>query len=246
MPANSTATVTATGTAVNTVDYRIGSTALSNTNAFNTVVDLLVYIKGDAIVEATETISLSITITNTGSNPVRQNFVLSIADDDIEPIIGSGVLSLLSGGNFDGQPDGYSSPAGWTKTVEVPGVNLWGVWGGQLKITGNLEGVQLPPGNYNNLSETSTYISAPQIDARGLSNIKLKFDFRMQGEVDANGANPDTWGVFDYMTIVYSFDGVNYDDLRLLGEQFKAFCSLTPTEGTFEAILPASFNNTTF
>jgi len=246
MPANSTATVTASGSAVNNVDYRIASTSLSNAGTSNVVVNVQVYVRSDAMVEPTETVNLNISVTNTGSNPVNQEFVLSIADDDIEPVIGSGTLSLLTGGNFEGQPDGYNSPSGWPKTVEIPGDNLWGVWGGQLRITGSVEGVQLPPGNYNDLSETSTYIAAPQIDARGLSNIRLKFDFRVQGEVDINGANPDTWGIFDYMTVVYSFDGVNYNDLRLLSDEFKAFCSLTPKEGSFEGTLPSVFNNRTF
>src|SRR6185436_14796680 len=124
--------------------------------------------------------------------------------------------------------------------------NSWGVWGGQLKITGSVQGVQLQPGWYNSLSQTSTVIAAPQINAKGLSNVKLKFDFRVQGEVDINGANPNAFGVFDYMAIVYSFDGVNYSDMRTLDEQFRAFCSLTPSEGTFEATLPSLFNNTIF
>lgn len=246
LPANSTATVTVSGSAVSNVDYRLSSTTLSNTTTANRVVDLIVFIKSDAVIESNETINLSIAVSNTGSNPVNTSYVVTIAEDDITPVIGSGTISLIGGGTFDGQPDGYNSPAGWTKTVEVPGVNLWGVWGGKLMITGNVEGVQLQPGQYNNLSPTSTNVIAPQVDGRGLSNITLKFDFRVQGEVDVNGANPDAFGIFDYMTVVYSFDGVNFSDLRTLDEGFRAFCSLLPTEGTFERTLPAIFNNKVF
>jgi len=246
LPANSSATVTVSGSASNNIDYRLSSTTLSNTTATNSVAELIVYIKSDALIETDETINLVISIANSGSNPVNTNYVITIAEDDIEPVIGNGVISLINGGSFDGEPDGYNSPAGWMKSVEVAGVNLWGVWGGKLRITGNVEGVQLQPGQYNNISPTSTNAIAPQIDARGLSNIKLKFDFRVQGEVDANGTNPDAFGIFDYMTVVYSFDGVNFSDLRLLDDGFRAFCSLAPTEGTFERTLPAVFNNKVF
>ena len=245
LPAGSTATITSSGTASINVDYRLAATSISNTGTSSAVVDVVLYVKSDAVVENTETIQLNLSITNTGTNPTRTQFTLSIADDDIEPVIGTGALTLLSA-NFNGVPDGYDSPPGWAKVVEVPGVNRWGVWGGKLMITGNVAGVQLPPGNYNDLSETSTYISAPQIDARGLSNIRLRFDFRVQGEVDITGPNPDTWGVFDFMTVVYSFDGVTYHDMRILSEEFRALCSLAPMEGTFEAVLPAVFNNTVF
>jgi Zn-dependent metalloprotease len=202
LPANSTASVSVTGTAVNNVDYRLGSSTLSNAGSSNAVVNAAIYIKHDAIIESNETINLSVSVNNAGPNPVNTTYALTISDDDIEPVIGTGVLSLLSGGTFDGQPDGYNSPAGWTEITEVPGENLWGVWAGQLRITGAIQGVQMQPGQYNPLSATSTIIASPQVDARGLNNIKIKFDFRVQGEVDVNGANPDAFGVFDYMTLV--------------------------------------------
>lgn len=245
LPANSTATLSAGGTATNNLDYRIPVTSFSNATAANKIVEASVFIKNDAVIEPSETINLGLAITNTGASPVNSSYVITIAEDDITPVIGSGSISLLSN-NFNGIANGYNLPAGWTTVTEVPGNNNWGVWDGQLKITAAVNGITYPSGTYDDNSATSTIVYAPLIDATGISNTKIRFDFTVQGEMDPNGLNPDNFGVFDYMAIVYSFDGVNFTELNLTSNGFGPFCSVTPKSATFEMNLPPFLANRPF
>ncbi|HEX6914213.1 MAG TPA: M4 family metallopeptidase [Chitinophagaceae bacterium] len=245
LPPNSTATVTASGTATAVSDYQLPVTSFSNSGSSNLVVEVPVIILNDAVIEQDETIQLSASISNTGSSPVNTNFSISIKEDDITPIIGNGTISLLTE-NFNGIANGYNLPTGWAISNQTAGNNNWGVWDGQLKITASVGGVQLPSGTYDNTSPTSTIAYSKLIDATGLNGLSIKFDYRVQGEVDVNGLNPENFGVFDYMAIVYSFDGVNFTELNLNQDGFGPFCAATPTTGTFEAKLPAFLGNRKF
>ncbi len=245
LPASSSATITASGSASNNLDYRLPITTLSNTTSANKIVDLSVFIKNDAIVEANEIINLSIAIINAGNLLVNNNYTININEDDITPIIGSGSRTL-TGSNFDGIANGFNLPSGWNVSSEVVSDNNWGVWDGQLKITPLVSGVQLLPGTYNSASPASTIASAPIIDAAGLNKLRIKFDYRVQGEVDANGLNPENFGVFDYMAVVYSYDGINFTELNVTSDGFGPFCSLTPTSGSFDMALPAFLANKRF
>jgi Zn-dependent metalloprotease len=245
LPANSTAAITSTGTASNNIDYRIPITSLSNTTGANAIKEVSVFVKNDAVIESNETISLNVSITNTGASPVNSSYAINITEDDIVPVIGSGSSPLLSN-DFSGIANGYNLPAGWSTANELAGNNMWGTWDGQLKITPSVNGIALLPGTYDNTSATSTIAYTPLIDATGLSSIKLSFDYNVQGEVDVNGLNPENFGVFDYMAIVYSFDGMNFTEFNLTTEGFGPFCSATPTSGTFEMTLPAFLANRKF
>src|SRR5205085_8978573 len=90
LPANSTATVTATGTAYNNINYRIPVTSLSNTTSANAIKEISVFVKNDAVIESNEMINLGISITNTGASPVNSSYAINITEDDIVPVIGSG------------------------------------------------------------------------------------------------------------------------------------------------------------
>jgi Zn-dependent metalloprotease len=244
VPANSTGSITANGTATANLDYRIPVTTLSNTTSVAKVVNVSVFVKNDAVIEGNETINLTVSLTNTGGNPVNTNYAINIAEDDLNPVIGNGSVPLLSN-DFNTEATGYNSPAGWTKIADA-GTNLWGVWNGKLQITGSIAGVEMPAGTYDDNTTTTTITHAPLIDARGLSNIRLKFDYHVQGEMDPNGLNPDNFGVFDYMSIVYSFDGVNFYELNMSGSNYGPFCSATPKDGTFDVVLPSFLNNKQF
>jgi Zn-dependent metalloprotease len=259
LPANSTATIAASGTAQPTQDYTLSVTTLSNTTASNSKQEVTVVLKNDAVIESDETIDLAISVNNTGANPVNTRYTVTITDDDVQPIIGEGEKQLLSEA-FNGS-DGFGEPSGWTEVLELAqdasdptattGYNQWGTFGGKLAITGKdaLTGLQLPAGMYNPLSESKTYVKSPLIDARGLSLIRVKFDYRVQGEVDpqrADISNPDIekLPVFDYMAVMYSLDGVNWVELNT-GE-FKAFASALPSSGSFSGLLPVSLSNKQF
>lgn len=245
LPPGGSATLSAAGTATAGIDYNIPQTTISNPNVTNQVVEASVLVRNDAVIEPGETITLQASLTNTGSSPVNTSFTININEDDIVPVITNGSPVLLSA-NFNDVTNGFNLPSGWAITTEVAGNNNWGVWDGQLKITPSVEGVTLQPGTYDNLSPTSTIVYGPQVDATGLSGTTLKFDFRVQGEVDANGLNPDNFGIFDYMAVVYSLDGVNFREFNMQNDGFGVFCSLTPTSGTFEVKLPAYLANRKF
>lgn len=257
LPANSTASVTITGTAVNGRDYVASATSFTN-NTGSTIQDtLLIAVYNDGVVEAAETINVSISVTNAGANPVNTTYTISVVDDDVVPVIGSDSVVLLNQ-NFEAVTTGFNLPAGWVETLEIPetgvtavdpGKNHWGVFnvsaGKSLAVTGRLTSpvpATLPPAQYYNTSTSQTRASTPVIDARGLSDITLKFDYTVQGEVDPNGVDADQFGLFDYMSLTYSFDGVTF---REMGREYT-FASATPTTGTFNGPLPPFLDNKQF
>ncbi len=143
LPANSTATISLSGTALNNVDYRISATTLSNTGATTRQDSITIFVKNDGVVEGDETVILNLAVTNTGINPVNSTYTLHIVEDDVVPVIGTGSVSLLSE-NFT-RSDGFADPAGWQEILEIPeeangvqaakGKNQWGIFGNRLAIT---------------------------------------------------------------------------------------------------------------
>ena len=259
LPANSTATIAVNGTAKAAQDFTLSATTLSNATASTSKQEVTVVIYNDAVVESDELIELIISLNNTGANPVNNRYTITVTDDDVLPIIGEGEKQLMSEA-FNGS-EGFGAPAGWTEVLELPqdasdpaattGYNQWGTFGGKLAITGRepLTGLQLAGGTYNPLSESKTYVKSPLIDARGLSLIRVKFDYRVQGEVDPQSVNindPDIerLPVFDYMAVMYSLDGVNWVELNT--GDFKVFASALPSSGSFSGLLPVSLSNKQF
>ncbi|MDQ3277830.1 MAG: M4 family metallopeptidase, partial [Bacteroidota bacterium] len=253
LPAGATATITVSGTASN-LDYRISATSISNTTTNIKQENVVVYVKNDGVVEADETVVLTLSVTNAGTNPVNSKYTLTIVEDDVVPVISSSVKTLLNE-SFTGA-DGFGDPAGWTEILEIPedpngtqaaqGKNQWGIFGNKLAITGReeLTGLQLPNNIYNTNSASSTIIKSPMIDARGLNTLKLNFDFAVQGEEDPSGTNPDTWPALDYMALVYSFDGTTWYEFAQA--PFTRFASAVLTNGAFAETLPAFLNNKQF
>jgi Zn-dependent metalloprotease len=252
LPANGTATITTSGNATMGVDYSLSTTSLNNTSGNVKQDSLKVFVFNDAVIEDKDSVVINISVTNAGANPSNTRYVINILDDDVMPVIGSDSIVLLNE-NFDNATTGFNGPTGWVETLEIPevagvdptlpGNNQWGVFNGTLAIAPKLA-VSLPNtgGTYNNASTSQTRITPPVIDARGLSNIKIKFDYTIQGEVDPNGADPEKFGKFDYLSVLYSLDGVSYAEL---GEQYR-LASAAPISGTFNATLPAFLNNKQF
>lgn len=258
LPASSSATVTAGGTATNGTDYTLSATTFTNTAPAATRQDsLAVTIYNDAVVEGTETIQLNIAVTNTGGNPVNTSYLITITDDDVAPVFAADSIVLLNETFTDantGSP--YNMPSGWSELLEIPetdagdpttttGFNHWGVVNNSIGITGKITLVgNLPDGTYNPLSQSRTIIRRnTKVDARGLNNVVLHFDYTVQGEVDVTSPgtdDPANFPVFDYMSVVYSLDGTSWMELP------KGFAAVVPTSGTYHATLPSSFNNQEF
>jgi Zn-dependent metalloprotease len=255
LPPNSTATITPSGTATRGTDYNISATSLSNPYSSAKKVTTVVTIYDDGMIEPDETINLKIQVNNAGTSPVNTSYVITIMNDDVVPTIGNNEVTLLN--ETFTRADGFDDPTGWKETLQLPetngdpqatGKNQWGIFDNQLAITGKegLTNTKLPNGTYNNLSESNTIIRSPLLDARGLSLLNLKFDYTVQGEVDPTSGSTDIENlpVFDYMTVMYSLDGINFTELNTEG--FKQFASLTPQSGTFTGALPATLSNKQF
>ncbi len=255
LPPNSTATISASGSA-GALDYTLPGNTLTNTTVVNSTQNIVVTIKNDGVVEGDEFIQLSLAITNTGINPINSRYRLTILDDDVIPVIGVGQTQLLN--ETFTRADGFSDPAGWTERLEIleettvdpeaKGKNQWGIFDNKLAITGRegATGTQLPNGTYNSNSNSQTLIKSPMIDARGLSVVTLKFDYTVQGEVNLEGAVDDfeNLPVYDYMAVAFSLDGINFTELN--SGAYRQFASLQPTSGTVSAVLPASLANKQF
>ena len=260
LPASSTATITAGGTATNGTDYTLSATTLTNASAVANKLDTLtIVIKNDAVVEGNETIALTLAVTNTGGNPVNTNYLVSITDDDVLPLFAADSIVLLNETFTDantGSP--YNMPAGWSEVLELPevdnvdptattGFNHWGVINNSIGVTGKVLGINLADGLYNPLSASRTIIRTnAKLDARGLSNLSVHFDYTVQGELDITSPQgtppgPVVFPIFDYAALVYSMDGVSWTEVPYI-----RFASVAPATGTYNAILPAALNNQQF
>lgn len=256
LPPNSSATITANGSATINNDYTLSTTVLANASLTDTKLDTVaVVIKNDAAVEGNETIDLTVAVTNTGGNPVNTLYTITLSDDDVLPLFSADSVVLINETFTDANTSTpFNMPANWSETLEVPevsnpdptattGYNHWGVFNNSIGVTGKTDVVTLPDGTYNPLSTSKTIIHTNQkIDARGLNNLMLQFNYTVQGEVDVtSGGGPDEFPVFDYMSMVYSLDGTNWMEVAP-----KGFASLLPTSGTYGALLPAALNNQQF
>jgi Zn-dependent metalloprotease len=257
LPPNSSATITTGGSATINADYTLSATTLTNVSVTDNKQDsVAVTIKNDAAIEADETIDLTVAVTNTGANPVNTNYTITLTDDDVLPVFAADSIVLMNETFADVNTSSpFNMPASWSETLEIPevsnpdptattGYNHWGVINNSIGITGKTALITLPDGTYNPLSASKTIIHTDQkIDARGLNKLLLHFDYNVQGEVDATsgGTAPDDFPVFDYMSVVYSFDGINWMEVSP-----KGFAALTPTTGTYSALLPAVLNNRQF
>ena len=257
MPANSTGAIYLTGTAKRAEDYAISATSLSNTTAQTVKKDVAVTVYNDGFVESNETLILTLSLTNLGTNKINKTYTMTLLDDDVVPTIGNIEKTLLN--ETFTRANGFAEPTGWTEKLEfaeapngdplASGKNQWGIFSNRLAITGKegATGAVLPGGTYNSNSESRTLVVSPQLDARGLSVLKLSFNYRVQGEVDPASANPDdieNIPAFDYMAVAFSLDGVNFTELNSDG--FRQFAAVTPTDGVFNGVLPASLSNKQF
>lgn len=254
MPPNSAANISVGGNAIRNADYFISTATVTNNTSVIAKKILPVTIINDGNIEGDENLLITLTISNTGSNPVNRNFTLKILDDDVAPVLGNVAKQLLA--QYFTRGDGFNEVTGWTEIFEIPeapngdplafGKNQWGVFGNRLTITGKdgVTGAAYPAGNYNNVSESQTLVRTPLIDAGGVSTVSIRFDYTVQGEIDPLTLDPENFPAFDYMAVAYSLDGVNF--VELAGGEFRQFASAAPTSGTLIAPLPASLANKKF
>lgn len=221
------------GTATAGTDYTINTlNIVSNGNGFSTHT-LEITIVDDASNEGDETIILTIPAGN-GSAVGSDVCTLTIRDDDVSPLVGIGPKSLLFERFLS-----TDIPDGWAIVENISSQNEWyfGSYQGSayISFTGEV------PNYEGNNNQTDLILRSPLIDARGLTDLILTFDWTAGGETDLalGGAAP-----FDYANVAYSYDGTTFYDLDdiMVGDNFGT----TPTDGAFEKDLTALLGNQEF
>lgn len=221
------------GTATAGSDYILSSADILSTGTGFSTKTIEVTILDDASHEGDETITLTIPAGN-GSAPGSDVYTLTIRDDDVSPIVGIGPKSLLYERFLT-----TSLPDGWAIVENISGMNEWyfGSYQGSayISFTGEV------PNYEGENSPTDLILRSPLIDARGLTDLILTFDWTAGGETDLalGGGAP-----FDFANVVYSFDGTKFYDMDdvMVGDNFGT----TPTSGAFEKDLTALLGNQEF
>ncbi len=202
-PGSGSATITVSGTATEGIDFEVPNTTISSSNG---VVSIPVNIFDDAIIEEDETIILTI------AGLANATHTITLRDNDISPRLVDGTVTLLEQ-NFDN----YALPATIVDTewavlkyqiAEPADLN----WYFNAQFGAYIALVQGTPNYATADANSESILRSPLIDGRGLKNILVEADIRYQGENDGSA-------IFDYATLVYSFDGVNFEEY---GPQYAA------------------------
>lgn len=212
-------------------DYSVSDTSFTFTTDGTQTLTVTVF--NDALVEGPETIVVKFT----NGTETRVNSVV-IKDDDYTPAIGSGTVELVNE-TFDTT----NMPSGWTEESAL-GIdpNIWLSNGTTPNALGRayVEN-RTTPGtgpNYNQSQDGNLLLITNLIDARGISNVNVSFDWTAGGETEA----ADDSVLYDYGEFLYSLDGANYVSL----ETYVAVTGIeTIASGSYDTAL-AVLDNTQF
>ncbi|HTD93408.1 MAG TPA: T9SS type A sorting domain-containing protein, partial [Chitinophagaceae bacterium] len=147
-------------------------------------------------------------------------------------------------------PNGATYPAGWTTNLAFSGggsVNTWAIGtNGGTGITGkaayisNSVAAPNPPFAYTLTSATDRLLRFPVLNTTGLSDIKLKFRYKVGGEIDADA-------LWDYARVVFDVGGTGLSFASLIdpamNEQFALYGNGTTALDFASITLPATMNN---
>ncbi|TXF89514.1 T9SS type A sorting domain-containing protein [Neolewinella aurantiaca] len=230
---NASGTVAVSGTATEGEDFTISNPNYTvGPSGFGSH-EFIVNIIDDARIEGDETIILSIgSLTHT----------ITLIDNDIQLSVGNGEVTLL---------DGSTPNEDWTTIALLEGPNDFfkTADGGTVGIDGT--GGVAPVYNGNSAAD-DLILSTPLIDARGLRQLNVSFDWTAGGETDVpsdvqagpNGIPVPVATPLDYGNLAYSFDGTTWTDFT----EFQTFNGilLTIATGSFDEQLPDFLQGTQF
>lgn len=231
-----------TGGTLHAREYALSAASVSYGASETGLKNIKLRIYDDAFVEGDETIE----ITATSALPAYNNtFTITVSDDDVEPVVG-GTITLLSE-NFESTAEG-SIPAGWATVDKItPSPVSWKVYSPPVVPLGLnwttkraiIEWTTNPgQATYDQITEAQTILRTPLINAAGLSNVRVQLSYSAGGEP----CPPPLTAACDYGQLKYSFDGTTF--FPFTAEDTVMFLKLT--DGTVDAVLPASFSNKQF
>jgi hypothetical protein len=165
--------------------------------------EVTVTIYNDAIVEGLENIQM-----NFENNSEIRKLTLAINDDDYVPRIGSGSVELLNQQFTDG-----NAPEGWF--VDSDDVNTWAFDGlltaaQRAYVTPSAANTEEPTYEGNRNEPSTTFLMSKEIDANGVTNVTVSFDWEAGGEIEAGV-------LLDYGEFLYSVNGSAYASVEKFG-----------------------------
>ncbi len=226
--------VSVTGTATRGKDFQIiNPNFRAGPNGF-AVHDFQIAIFDDAIIEGDETITLLL--------PGNNRHVVTLMDDDVELSPGATGISLL----YETMRANNLPPA-WSVVTMTGTANSWysSANSGAYVGISTIGGGGLP--TYNSVGDNDIILASPVIDARGMQDLSLSFDWIAGGETDVpsgvSGLEVEAVP-FDYGNLAYSFDGVTWTDFTDFDPFVGTFISIA--SGNFSAVLPEFLEGTHF
>lgn len=217
-------------------DFDITPLSLTfNISATSVTKEVLVTIYNDAIIEGLETIQMNFENGSEATDIRKQH--IGIIDDDYAPAIGAGNIELLNE-TFDVS----ETPEGWFVSSEFD-VNTWVFNGVGLSSFGKAYVVPaaLNPEEptYDGTADSSIHLLSKPLDARGMTNVNVSFDWSAGGENDGTA-------LFDWGEFMYSLDGVTYESVERFSNAGLPGTGTGPrANGTFDMAMP-NLNGNTF
>ncbi|MGK0420684.1 MAG: hypothetical protein ACJAT9_000343 [Polaribacter sp.] len=189
--------------------------------------EVIITIYNDAIIEGNETIQM-----NFENNSETREKKITINDNDFQPRIGFGTIELLNE-QFD---SGFDAPEGWSAGSD--GINSW-VFNGlgtafeRAYITPAVLNTQEPTYDGTRNEDGNVLLMSKEIDARGITNVTVSFDWEAGGEIEAGE-------LLDYGEFLYTLNEINFTSVERFGT-----AGVTPeaptgenASGTFTMAIP--------
>jgi Zn-dependent metalloprotease len=231
LAAPATVTLDLSGTtAVEGEDFDISQTVFSfPSGSSDASYTLTIY--NDAVVEMDETIHMKIVYA--GHTDTQ---ILTIADNDIVPLIGNMEVDLLALEEFTVS----DQPAGWEvrSQLDATSPTIWSFNGaGAAQGVAYVDiGTGTSP-SYDTNNDAHVLLITPMVNAIGHKNVTVSFDWTAGGERDATDGT-----YFDYGEFIYSYDGTNFTSVQKYAGDSGG---TTITNGVYNVVMPA-LDNTQF
>jgi Zn-dependent metalloprotease len=222
-------------TAILGEDFDISPASLTfDISSSSVTKEVLLTIYNDAIIEGLETIQMNFK-NGPAITDIRKQRI-GIIDDDYAPMVGVGNIELLN------ETFAVSEiPAGWFVSSEFD-ANTWVFNGigpssmGKAYVVPSVFKTEEP--TYNGSANSSIHLISKPLDARGMTNVNVSFDWSAGGEND--GTALLDWGEF-----MYSLDGVFYESVAQFSNAGLPGTGTGPrANGTFDMEMPKLDGNT--